>query len=124
MMRHFLVLAAVLLISSCTTREEDTDIELLKPCYFIDNPGVDSVISKDSGYLEYYKDHAAGELPAGTKLIDLGAREESDLIITKTNRYARIATGAYKGRKISFDYLYLDNLKSNDIYKHIEKKGE
>lgn len=123
-LRLFIVLIISILILSCSkTREEDANIELLKTCYFIDNPGNDSIIPLDSSFLEYNKKNIAGKIAEGTKLIDLGTYQESSFMSdTKTNRYAKIATGKYKGRKISFDYVYLDNLKTKDIYKQIDKK--
>lgn len=124
MKRLFYIVTITILISSYgCTREEDANIELLKPCYFIDNPGYDSIIPLNSSFLEYNKKNIAGEVAAGTKLIDLGTYQESSFMSdTKTRRYARIATGKYKGRKISFDAIYLDNLKTNDIYKRIDNK--
>lgn len=100
------LLASLCSCSKLISKEPHT-LVLRQPCYFIDNPGKDNLLPLDasSSLLESYKEHITGTVSAGTRIKHLGAFEESDLMMTRTNHYARILSGEFKGRKVSFDWV-------------------
>jgi hypothetical protein len=94
------------------------NLVLKQPCWFIDNPGVDNLVSGEKGkFSDWDQKHKAGIVPANTRIRFLGVRAESGYMVdTHISNYGRIADGEFKGRRVSLDRLIAEQDKTPIYY--------
>jgi hypothetical protein len=124
-MKTISIIATIIFLCGCAKflYKEPYTLVLKHPCHFIDHPGRNVLMPVGSHYLlPQDKKYILGDIPIGTQIKHLGAYREKGYMMTKTNHYARILSGKFKGKKVSFDYVMREKEEGKVMYEYLDEK--